>query len=224
MIRFGAIGIIVLLSIPAFAQQSGPRELAGQDAVVPDQPQVQLQRSVVQLYLADMKNELGLSDEQFLKAGPVIQQFIQMRFRNANQRKALGERQDRLLSEPNAAQTDIKQLNDELTELDGQTASWDGRFMRRLQTELVGRELSDRQMLMLRDFNRRFFNEKLPTLVEQIRSENLIKARGQQQRPAAARANQNRKDQVQPNGPANTLRGNNKPGVQPQPQRQKSTR
>jgi hypothetical protein len=168
-----------------------------------------------------MKNELGLSDEQFLKAGPVIQQFIQMRFRNANQRRALGERQDRLLSEPNAAQTDIKQLNDELTALDGQTATWDGRFMRRLQTELVGRELSERQMLMLRDFNRRFFNEKLPTLVEQIRSENVIKGQGQQ-RPGAARANQNRKDQVQPNEPANTLRGNNKPGVQPP--RQKSPR
>ncbi|HET9216621.1 MAG TPA: hypothetical protein VFR18_06555 [Terriglobia bacterium] len=175
----------------------------------------------MQLYLADMKNELGLTDEQFLKAGPVIQQFIQMRFRNANQRKALGERQDRLLNEPNASQDDIKQLNNELTALDGQTESWDARFRRRLQAELVGRELSERQILMLRDFNRRFFNEKLPLLVEQIRSENLIKGQGQQQRPAGARANQNRKGEAQPNGPANTLRGNNKPAVQP---RQKSTR
>ena len=218
MSRLGVITIIILLSVPAFAQQAGPRDLAGQETA-PDQPQVQLQRSLVQLYLADLRNELGLSDEQFVKSGPVIQQFIQMRFRIANQRKVLGERQAQLLTEPNASQDDFEKLNAELTQLDNDTATWETRFARRLQGQLANQELSQRQLSQLREFNRRFLNEKLPTLVEQMR-ENQVK--NQQQRPAGARANQNRKEQPQASRPANTLRGkNNPPPVQP---RQTSTR
>jgi hypothetical protein len=220
MKRLGVFVIILFLTTSAFAQQVGPRELSGQAGAV-EQPQAQLQRSIIVLYLSDLRNELELTEEQFLKAEPVIRQFIQMRFKNANQRKSLDERQGQLLNEPNASPADLQKLNEDLTVFERQTANWDGQFIKRLQGELSNQELSERQILLLRGFNRRFFNEKLPTLVERARAENV--AKGQQQRPAAARANQNRKNPAQqPNGTGNTLRGKNaQPPVQNRP---KSTR
>jgi hypothetical protein len=133
-----------------------------------------------------------------------------MRFRFANTRKTLDERQAQLLSQPNASNADIQKLNEEVSKLDADTATWEGRLVQRLQTELGGEyQLSERQILALRTYNRRFFNERLPNVLEQMRAG--AAPRGQQR--SGARGNQPSKNQS--TLPANTLRGNNAQPVQP---------
>jgi len=213
MNRFGAILVMLLCSASAFAQ-AGPRDLAGQTEAL-EQPQGQLRRSVTQLYIFSLKDEVGLTDEQFARAMHIIQNFIRMRFENANTRKTLDERQNQLLRQPDASEADIQKLNEEVTKLQAETGTWEGRMVRRLQAELGDHQLSDRQILALRSYNRKFFNERLPTLVDQMRAGNTP-PRGQ--RPGA-RGNPPPNNQT--TLPANTLRGNN---AQPGQPRQKLTR
>jgi len=215
MNRIGAILAMLLAASSAFAQQGGPRSLAGQQSDTVEEPQAQLQRSVTQLYVFGLQNEVGLSDGQFLKARQTIQQFIGMRFRYANQRKTLDDRQNLLLSQPNASESDIQKLNEDVSKLDLETSNWEGRLVKRLQTDLgTDQQLSDRQIALLRTYNRRFFTERLPNVLEQMRAGNLP-PKGQR-----ARGNQNPNNQTT-RAPANTLRGQD---VQPVPPRQKSTR
>jgi hypothetical protein len=212
MNRFGAILVILLLSASAFAQQGGPRDLAGQSDT-PEQPQAQLQRSVTQLYFVNLRNEVGLTDEQVLKSQGIIANFIGMRFRDANRKKALDRRQEQLLSQPDASEADIQKLNDDVAKLASETGTWETRMVKKLQAELGDRQLSERQILLLSSYNRKFFNERLPMILEQLRARNGP-IRGQPQNGTAARPNpQNRRDQ--PGGPANTLRGTDTQPVQP---------
>ena len=201
MTRLGMILLtMAILSISVLAQD-GPRELVGRGEPV-DRPQTQLQRNITDLYLANFKQEVGLSDDQFENVAPIIRTFIERRFGVANQRRALEERQNQLLSQPNPSEAEIQKLNEELTSLD-ESAALDARFMRNLQPQL-----SERQLLAARAFHRNFNNEKLPRALERLRANTA--PRGQQRPGAAARGNpqQNRRDQVQPKRPANTLRGN----------------
>jgi hypothetical protein len=203
------LAIFLLLSSPAFARQGGPRDLAGQSDTQ-EKSQAQLQRSVTQFYFFRLQSEVGLTDDQFLKSRQIIQNFIGMRFRIANTRKTLDERQAQLLSQPNASDADIQRLNEDASRLDADIATWEGRLFQRLQAELGAEsQLSERQIAALRSYNRRFFNERLPGLVEQMRAG--APPRGQQ-RPAA-RGNQPSKNQS--TLPANTLRGDNTQPVQP---------
>jgi hypothetical protein len=202
MNRFGTILVILLLSSSAFAQQSGPRNLAGRTDATEQEPQTQLQSSVIQLYIFNLKNEVGLTEEQFIKARPVIQRFIRMRFQNATQRKTLDERQMALLGRPDASEADLQKLNAEVAKLDGQTGSWEGRMIQNLQAELADRLLSERQIAALRTYNRKFFTERLPGVLEQMRANPPPKARQQN--------NQNPRNPTTPN----TLRGNNTQPVQ----------
>lgn len=212
MNRISTILVILLAASSAFGQQGGPRSLAGQQTDTAEEPQAQLQRSVTQLYVFGLQNEVGLSDGQFLKARQTIQQFIGMRFRYANQKRTLDERENQLLSQPNASESDIQKLNEDANKLALETANWEGRLVKRLQTDLgTDQQLSDRQIALLRSYNRRFFTERLPSVVEQMRKGDLpLKG----QRPANARGNQNQRGQAA--APANTLRGRDvPPPVQP---------
>ena len=212
MKRLGMIlPIIALLATAAFAQQ-GPRELAGVGDK-PERPQAQLQNTIADLYLANFKARVGLSDDQFLRVRPMVRRFIQNRFQVANQRRILEERQAQLLNQSNAPEAEIQKLNDDLSSLD-EAGAIDGRFMKNLQ-----RELSPRQGALAREFHKQFINERLPLMLEQLRAAQADPNRKGER--AAARANQqNRKDQAQ--RPADTLRGKN--NSQPAPARKNLAR
>ena len=200
MKRLGMIlPVIALLATAAFAQQ-GPRELAGVGDK-PERSQAQLQNTITDLYLANFKERVGLSDDQFLRVRPMVRRFIQNRFQVANQRRILEERQAQLLNQSNASEAEIQKLNDDLSSLD-EAGAIDGRFMKNLQ-----RELSPRQGALAREFHKEFINERLPLMLERLRAAQADPNRGER---AAARANQqNRKDQGQ--SPGTTLRGKNNP-------------
>jgi len=212
MKRLGMIlPIIALMASAAFAQQ-GPRELAGV-ADKPERSQAQLQNTIADLYLANFKERVGLSDDQFLRVRPMVRRFIQNRFQVANQRRILEERQAQLLNQSNAPEAEIQKLNDDLSSLD-EAGAIDGRFMKNLQ-----RELSPRQGALAREFHKQFINERLPLMLERLRAAQAD-PNGKGER-AAARANQqNRKDQGQ--RPNATLRGKN--NSQPAPARKNLAR
>ena len=203
MKRTGAILLTVLLLSGMALAQEGPRNIEGNAAL--DKNQAQLAKSIAALYLADLKRDAELSDEQFIAAQPVVLNFIQQRFRNANQRKNLDERQELLHNQSDASAADLQQVNEQLTKVDNESATWETRFLRRVQDVLSSRGLSPRQVALFRSFNRKFFNDRLPTLMEQARNTD---------RPAAgARANQNRNQGVQPRqGAGNALRGKSDAG------------
>ena len=206
MNRFGMIVVaMALLSISALAQD-GPRELVGRDDAV-DQTQAQLQRNITEVYLSNFKERVGLTDEQLLNVAPIIRTFVERRFRVANQRRRLTERQDQLLSQPNPSETEIRRLNEELTRLE-ESAALDARLMRNLQPEL-----SERQLLAAHAFHRNFVNNQLPRAVERLRANAAPRGQQQQRTAPAARGNnpQNRREPAQPTRPANTLRGRQAP-------------
>ena len=191
--------IVAVFSVSAFGQ--GPRALAGSEAAA-ERPQAQLQQQIADLYLANFKAQVGLDDDQFLVVRPLVLRFMNQRFQNANQRKTLEDRQAQLLSQPDASETEIQTLNEDLNKLDD-GGTIDQRFMRNLQMRLTPRQAS-----LARQFHKSFINETLPLTLERLRAAQANAPKNQPQRPADARPNQQQKRNQQRQD-ANTLRGKN---------------
>lgn len=175
----------------------------------PEAAQAQrIQEQITDLYISDFKNEVGLTDEQFLNLNMPLRRFMRMRFQAPARRQELNRQLEQLLSQPNPSETDVQKLTEDIAKHDRDVGTMEARFLANF-----GSELLPRQRLLLQQFNRRFFNEKLPGLINQARERNAAAARDQKQRPAAgAAAKQN---QVRPNAPArpgNALRGKANPG------------
>jgi hypothetical protein len=190
MKRLYAIAIVLgLLSVPAFGQAIQPETDQRAAAAGSDPAQLrQLQQRITSLYLSDFRNSVELTEEQFIQLEPVIRQFIQMRFERANQRELLKQRQEFLLNQTEPSDGDVKQLAEDQANFERQTANQESRFIERLRSAA---ELSPRQALLVPRFNRAFFDERLPQIIERAR-EAAAAPRGQPQRPAAARGNANR--------------------------------
>lgn len=191
--------LVALTGVSAFGQ--GPRALAGSEAAA-ERPQAQLQQQIAALYLANFKAQVGLDDDQFLAVRPLVIRFMNQRFQNANQRKTLEDRQAQLLSQPDASETEIQALNENLNKLDD-GGTIDKRFMKNLEARLTLR-----QTLLAREFHKSFINETLPQTLERLRAGQANAPKNQPQRPADARPNQqqNRNQQRQDTNP---LRGKN---------------
>lgn len=185
--------VLGLLPIAAFAQdavQEGeqPDQAVEQTQAQPTpqgQLQQQIQGRIADLYLSSFREEVELTDEQVLKLSPDIRQFIQGSFRLANRRRVLNERQAQLLSQPNPSRTDVQMLNEQRARMETEAATLESRFLRRHEADL-----SERQMLLVSVFNRKFFNERLPRLLDQARAAAGNRGLRQQQPPGTAgRAN-----------------------------------
>ena len=182
--------IFSALMVPAFAQvdetQLAPADSRRDARPEPRQAQ-QLQQQITDLYLSDFKNEVELTDEQFLKLNNPLREFMRRRFQAPQQRQALNQRLQQLLSQPNPSETDVQQLTDEIAQHDRETGTLEARFLARM-----GNELSPRQRLLFTQFNQKFFSEKLPGLISQAGERNAAANQGQRQRPAARGQNPNR--------------------------------
>jgi hypothetical protein len=181
------------LTAPAFAQADGAEpQLAPADVrrdVAPEPKQAQrLQQQITDLYISDFKNEVGLTDEQFLKLNNPLREFMRRRFMAPRQRQDLNQRLQRLLSQPNPSDSDVQQLTNEIAEHDREIGTLEARFLARM-----GSELTPRQRLLFTQFNQKFFNEKLPGLISQAR-ERIAgeQPQGQRQRPGLRGQNPNR--------------------------------
>jgi hypothetical protein len=158
----------------------------------------QVRQGIVDLYLSDFRREVELTEEQFLKLNPLIREFIQERFRRANQRQQLKQRQDHLLSQRNPGEADVQRLSEDQERFESETATLENRFVAGMRSDLTAR-----QALLVRRFNRTFFEEKLPGLIERARVAAAEATRGQQQRPAATRGgNPNRRKEPARSGNA----------------------
>ena len=172
------IAVLGLLTTSVFAQED-PLDAAAGDEALEQTEARQIQRSITDLYVSDFRNQVGLSEEQFLKVSPVLRQFIQNRFRVARQRVALDQQLNRLLSQPDPSETAIQRLSEARAQFETEAATMETRLVNRLKPDL-----SARQAALIYQFNRSF-NEGLRTAVEQVRANTA--ARGQrQQRPGAA--------------------------------------
>jgi hypothetical protein len=197
------------LRVAAFGQvDSAEPPLVERQNARPEAAQAQqLRQQITDLYLSDFKNEVELTDDQFLKLNMPLRQFMRTRFQAPADRQALNQRLDQLLSQPNPSEADVQKLTEEIAKHDREVGTVDARFLARF-----GSELSPRQQLLLQQFNRRFFNEKLPGLISQARERNAAAAaaRGQKQRPAAGAAKQNppRPNATRPNAPVRPENGN----------------
>lgn len=189
--------IMAVFAVSAFGQ--GPRALAG-SAPAAERAQAQLQQQIADLYLANFKAQVGLDDNQFLVVRPLVLRFMNQRFQNANQRKTLEDQQAQLLSQPDASETEIQTLNENLNKLDD-GGTIDKRFMKNLEARLTLR-----QTLLAREFHRSFMSETLPMTLERLRATQGNAPKDQLQRQARPNQQQNRNQQRQD---TNTLRGKN---------------
>lgn len=179
MKRLCMMVVVVGMAVSAFAQvqaeEGDPVDTAFEQAPALDNQARQLQQRIIDLYLSDFRREVDLSEDQFLALAPEIRRFIQMRFRAANQQRELRERQNQMLRQPNLSEADVQRLTEQQAQLDAEAATLETRLIRHLQTRLT-----DRQILQIRPFNMRFFNQRLPALVERARAQN---ARSRGERP-----------------------------------------
>jgi len=211
MKRLGIILMTALLTIPAMAGigVAGPRQqrqLQRQEAkaqqLTPEQQQNRVQQLIADVYVNRFQNGVGLSDEQFLKVGTFIRQFIQMRFRIANQRNTLNQRRTQLLEQPDPSETEVRQLSDDTAQFERTVGNMESVFLSKIQAELT-----PRQILMVPTFNKRFFEEDLPKLIETARAE--FAARGQAP-PVRPNANAARNTKSNAQAPADAFRGGKK--------------
>ena len=201
--------VVSLLAVSAFAQVNPPdAETTDQREVRPEAAQgQQIQRQITDLYIADFKSEVQLSDEQFMKLNPGIRNFMQMQFQTARRRQAFNQQLTQLMEQPNPSENDVTELINARNQFEREAATMETRFLTR-----IGAELSPKQRVRVMEFNRRFMNEKLPGLVQQARDRTANPAARnrnvQKAPPAVVRPNANR-----PNGqvrPGAALRGRNK--------------
>jgi hypothetical protein len=207
MKRFGTIlmtGLLAILGTTGIAE-AGPRQrqqerLAQQQQNQPvnqqQQQQNQVQQLIADVYVNRFQSTVGLSEEQFLKVGGFIRQFIQMRFRVANQRNMLNQRRTQLLEQADPSEAEVRQLSDETAQLERTVGNMETTFIAKIQAELT-----NRQILLVRTFNMQFFEEDLPRLIERVRAD--VAERGRPPRPNANGARNNRNAPV----PADTFRG-----------------
>ena len=204
---FIAAVVAGFLRVSAFAQVDSAEPPASERLNArPEATQAQrIQEQITDLYLSDFKNEVGLTDEQFLKLNMPLRRFMRMRFQAPARRQELNQQLERLLSQPNPSEEDVQKLTEEIAQHDREVGSMDARFLANF-----GSELLPRQRLLLQQFNRKFFNEKLPGLVNQARERNAAAGQGQRQRPAAgaaAKQNATRPNAAARPGNGNALRG-----------------
>jgi len=204
MRRLGTIVVMGFLALPVASviAEAGPRQqrLEQQQQKQAPNPQQQQQNQVQQLiadvYVNKFQSTVGLTDEQFLKVGTFIRNFIQMRFRVANQRNLLNQRRTQLLEQPDPPEAEVRQLGEDTAQLDRTVGNMETNFIAKIQAELT-----PRQRLLVPTFNARFFEEELPRLIETVRAE--VGARqGQVVRP---NANGARKNNAQ--APVDSFRG-----------------
>lgn len=187
MKRFGAMILLGFLAMPVASgiAEAGPRQQRNQ-AQTPQQQQNQLQQLITDVYVNRFQNTVGLSDEQFIKVGMFIRQFIQQRFRVANQRNVLNQRRAQLLEQADPPEEDVRQLGEDTAQLERQVGNMESNFIAKIQAELT-----PRQRLLVRTFNARFIEEELPRLIETVRAEIGARGQGQAVRPNANGARRN---------------------------------
>jgi chromosome segregation ATPase len=197
------------LHLSAFAQVD-PAEPPPADRpnARPEAAQVQkIQEQITDFYLSDFRNELGLTEEQFFSLNQPLRQFMRMRFQAPARRQEMNQRLDQLLSQPNPPEAEVQKLTKEIAQFDRQMGNQEERFL-----AAFGSELSTRQQAQLLQFNRRFFNEKLPGLIRQARERNAAQAQRQAQQKQQQQRQKPAADPVRPNNtpvarPGNALRG-----------------
>jgi hypothetical protein len=193
-----------LLTVSAFAQVN-PDEA---ETAEPRQAQ-QIQNQITDLYIANFKSEVQLTDEQFIRLNPGIRNFMRMQFENARRRQAFKQQLSQLMDQPNPSESDVTKLIDAKNQFEREAVTKETRFLTRINSEL-----SPRQQVRVMEFNRRFMDEKLPGLIQQARDRSAKNPaavrRNQQQAPAAVvRPNANRPNAGQ-NRPGTALKGRNK--------------
>ncbi len=186
-----------VLTVPAFAQTAAqeevPPEAPVEQAPLPENQARQLQQRIVDFYLSDFRREVELSDDQFLALAPEIRRFMQMRFRVANQRRALLERQNQMLKQPVLSEAEVQRLTEQQAQLDAEEGTLETRLIRRLRAQLT-----DRQILLVRPFNMRFFGETLPGLLERARDRSTLRGQRPERPEAVDRPPIPTRDQTRP--------------------------
>ena len=174
--------------------------------------QAPLQNSIVDLYLSDLKNEVGLSDDQFLKVrADCPAGSSSSRFQSPIRDRILDERQDQLLSQPNPSlRPNLQKLNDDLASLDDGSGRWRSRSCRNLQRAIS----PSTQAACARISTDSSSDEKLPSMLERLRAAQAIE-RHARTAGRGARANQQNRKGPGTQRPANTLRGRRATGQTP---------
>ncbi len=198
MTRRPALVLVGVLAIAVGVAEAKASQRADPPAQQ-NQQQNQIQQLIADVYVNQFQSTVGLSEDQFLKVGTYIRNFIFLRFRIANQRDALNQRRARLLEQTDPSEADVRQLSEEMAQFDRTVGNQENQFIAKIQAELT-----PRQLLLVRPFNATFFEERLPRLIERARAQ--AAARGKT--PGRPNGNPARRRDAQTPADAFQQRGN----------------
>ena len=180
------------LATIAFGRSQGDDVPQRQAAQQPD-PNARALQLISDVYVANFRSTIEMSDDQYLKIGNFLREFIRNRFRVANQRVLLNQRRTELLGQSDPSEAEVQRLGNDLAQLERNAANFENNFQTRIATEL-----SPKQVLLVMQFNKTFFEQRLPQLLERARAE--AQTRGQQAQPIRPNANKNKNKTTAPAG------------------------
>jgi len=167
MIRLASI--VAVLGLSAVTALAVPPQQQQQQQLplrTPEQlQQNQIQDLVGTFYVSEVRTAVELTDDQFLKLGPLMKRFVTMRFNVAARREALSRRIDQLSAQSNLSEDDLSQLLTEKTQVDRNWGNMEVNLLEKLRPDL-----NTRQVTLFLRFNKRFFEERLPELIEKARA------------------------------------------------------
>jgi hypothetical protein len=189
------LAFVALFALPMLAEPQQQVQRPNAQRGNADAPQPNgVQQRIAELYVSSFITEVELTDDQFLKIGNFVRQYIRRRFDMAQRREAINQQLDLLSSQASPSEEDVAALIDAKTRVDRNTGNAESVFLEEIRSTLTAKQIA-----RFYSFNHAFFDERLPNLIERAREAAAQRGQG------PARQNQN--PQVQrPNNP--NRRGN----------------
>jgi hypothetical protein len=188
---------------PVVAQQRQLQQ-QGQPQQPPPPPALQQTQGVItDFYVSEFRNGFSLSDEQFIKLNPPLRRFMMQRFKLAIEKANVNQQIERLAATPNPPGDEVDMLLMEKSRIDRQMVNAEQALL-----EMIRVDLSPQQMLKVSQFNKRFFEDQLPKLIEQAK--NNPRPQPPPDRPNQAKQ-QNRGNQRPANGPIDAFQRGKQP-------------
>jgi hypothetical protein len=183
-------------------QQQRPLQQLKQQQPPPGPEQRQQQEilgKITDLYVHQFNAAMELTDEQFLKINPLLRQYLQMRYNGATISRDIDQQIERLSSQPNPPEDETQRLIEAKAQLERRTANQNSTLLDKILMEI---SLSPKQRLNFLNFQKTFFEEKLPKIIDMARQSTPLRP------PPPDRPNQAKQPNKQRgNAPIDALRG-----------------
>jgi hypothetical protein len=149
---------------------------------------------ITDLYVSQVGKELELTDEQFLKINPLLRDYLRMRYNAATIARDVDQQIAQLSSQANPSEEETQRLIDQKAQLERRVANQNSGLLDKIRMEI---SLTAKQQLNFLNFQKVFFEEKLPRAIEMARQSTPLRPPPPDRPNQAKQPNKQRPDALQ---------------------------